>query len=277
MDEDDITLYDVESTILGFVPLLRQRYTQAQFKEELLDSLLRDSLYSRAARDENLQSIPEVQKEIDEAIRRTLAKVYEKRILSGSISEKEMLSYYEKNIDQYKTPEQIRGRRILVKTKAEAEEILKLLKDGADFNHLAMERSIDSAGKQGGIFGWLRTGQMPPPIEKVAFALEEGEVSEVIATPSGYFLIKVEEKRVGKQLPFSEVKDRVRNQLRSDKQRMAVETKTKELKEKYQARLHLEFLSEVPVPVGEKSDPTRDMDSIQMLQQILKKAMERPY
>ena len=277
MDENYITLYDLESTILRFVPLLRQRYTQPQFKEDLLNSLLKDKLYSRAAREENLQSIPEVQKEIDAAVERTLAKVYEKRIPAGSISEKEMLSYYEKNIDQFKIPEQIRGRNILVKNKAEAEELLKLLKDGADFGKLAMERSIDPTGKRGGIFGWIGKGKMPPAIEKAAFALEEGKVSEAIATPSGYFLIKVEEKKPSRQLPFSEVKDKVKNQLKSEKQKNAVEKKTKEIKEKYHAKLHLEFLSEVPVPVGEKSDPTQDMDSVKMLQEVIKKALERPY
>ena len=277
MDENYITLYDLESTILRFVPLLRQRYTQPQFKEDLLNILLKDKLYSRAARDEHLQRIPEVQKEIDEAIEKTLAKVYKKRIPAGSISEKEMLSYYEKNIDQYKTPEQIRGRNILVKNKAEAEELLKLLKDGADFGKLATERSIDPTGKRGGTFGWIGKGRMPPAIEKVAFALEEGKVSDAIAMPTGYFLIKVEEKKASRQLPFSEVKDKVKNQLKAEKQKNAVEKKTKELKEKYHAKLHLEFLSEVPVNVGEKSDPTKDIDSIKMLQEILKKTIERPY
>ena len=284
MDENYITLYDFESIILRFVPMLRQRYTQPQLKEDLLNSLLKDKLYSRAAREENLQSIPEVQKEIDEAVERTLAKVYEKRIPipTGSISEKEVLLYYEKNIDQYKTPEQIRGRNILVKNKAEAEELLKLLKDGADFGKLAMERSISPTGKRGGTFGWIGKGKMPPALEKAAFELEKGKVSEAIATPpgatpSGYFLIKVEEKKASRQLPFSEVKDKVKNHLTSDKQKNAVEKKIKELKEKYHAKLHLEFLSEVPASVGEKFDPTKDSDGVKMLQQIMKKALERPY
>ena len=276
-DKNYITLYDLESTILRFVPMLRQRYTQPKFKEDLLNILLKDKLYSRAARDENLQRIPEVQKEIDEAVERTLAKVYEKRIPTGSISEKEILSYYEKNIDRYKTPEQIRGRNILVKNKAEAEELLKLLKDGADFGNLAMEKSIAPTGKQGGTFGWIGKGRMPPALEKVAFVLKKGKVSQPIATPSGYFLIKVEEKKASRQQSFSEVKDKVKKQLTSDKQKNAVEKKIQELKEKYHVKLHLEFLSEVPVSAGEKLDPTKDSDSVKMLQEVLKKALERPY
>ena len=210
MNGSYITLYDLETIILRFVPMLRQRYTNLQLKEDLLNNLLKDKLYSRAARDENLQSIPEVQKEIDEAVERTLAKIYEKRIPipTGSISEKEILLYYEKNIDQYKTPEQIRGRNILVKNKAEAEELLKLIEDGADFGKLAMERSISPTGKRGGTFGWIGKGRMPPALEKPAFALEKGEVSEAIATPpgatpSGYFLIKVEDKKASRQPLFS--------------------------------------------------------------------------
>ena len=276
IDKTYITLYDLESIILRFVPMLRQRYTQPRFKEELLNNLLKDKLYSRAARDENLQRIPEVQKEVDEAVERTLAKVYEKRISADSISEKEIQLYYEKNMDRYKTPEQIRGRNILVKTKAEADEILQLLKDGADFGKLATARSIGPTGNRGGTFGWIGKGKMPPAIEKSAFSLESGEVSEAISTPSGYFLIKVEEKKSSRQQPFSEVKDKVRSHLKSDKQKNAVEKKTEELKEKYHVKLHLEFLSEVPVSVGDKFDPTKDVDSVKMLQQVLKKALERP-
>ena len=92
----------------------------------------------------------------------------------------------------------------------------------------------------------------------------------------GYFLIKVEEKKASRQQPFSEVKDKVKNHFTSDKQKNAVEKKLKELKEKYHVKLHMEFLSEVPVSVGEKFDPTKDVDSAYMLQKIIKKALERP-
>ncbi len=276
-----ITLFDLDLTIQRMIPLLRQRYTQSQAKVSLLRALLNDKLFSQAAKEKDLQSIPEVQKEINEAVEKTLAKIYQKRIQAGTISEKEMVAYYEKNSEKFQIPEQIRGRRILLKSKQEAEEILGLLKAGADFGKLARERSIEvtgqkGGGQKGGKFGWVGRGGVPPAIEKVAFALEKGKVSEIIETQSGYYIVKVEDKRASRHVPFLEVKDQVKKRLEATKLKDAIDRKRKELEERYQVRLHLEFLSEVKVPVIEKID-LQNNDSIQMLREVINKAIERPY
>ncbi|MBE9569435.1 MAG: peptidyl-prolyl cis-trans isomerase, partial [Proteobacteria bacterium] len=269
--EGFITLFDLELTIHRMIPLLRQRFQQLQAKEDLLRSLLNDKLFSQAAKDEDLQSIPEVQREINEAVEKTLAKVYQKRIRQVTVSEKEMMAYYEKNREKFQTPGQIRGQRILVKNKQEAEEILELLKAGADFENLARERSKDPTAQHGGEFGWIGRGRMPPAVEGVVFALSKGKVSGIITTRFGHYIIKVEDKRNPGQPPFSEVKNQVKRGLEATKQKEAVDRKTKELEEKYQVRLHLEFLSEVKAPVTGKID-MQDMDSIKMLREVIKKA-----
>lgn len=273
--DEFISLFDLELTILKMIPLLRQRFTQLQARESLLRSLLNDKLFSQAAKDEGLQSLPEVQREIDEAVEKTLAQVYEKRILAGSVSEKEMRAYYDENKEEFRTSEQIRGRRILVNSKQEAEEILELLRSGFDFDSLARERSKDPTAKQGGQFGWFGRGRMLPAVEEVVFGLQKGDVSGVIATRIGYYIVKVEDKRGPGQLAFSEVRNRVRQKLVAKKRKEQIERKTKELEEKYRVKLRPEFLSEVQVPVTEKID-LQDIESIQKLQEVIKKAIERP-
>ena len=272
--EGFITLFDLELAIHRMMPLLRQRFQQLQAKEDLLRSLLNDKLFSQAAKDENLQSIPEVQREINETVEKTLAKVYQKRIQQVTVSEKEMMVYYEKNRKKFQTPGQKRGRLILVKSKQEAEEILELLKAGADFGNLARERSIDPTGKKGGAFGWVGRGRMPAAIEEVMFALRKGEVSQVIPTQSGYKIIKVEDKRASRQLPFSEVKNQIKKRLEANKQKEQLEKKMEELEKKYRVKLHSEFLSEVKVTVAEE---TGQEGMIQMLREYMKEAIERPY
>jgi peptidyl-prolyl cis-trans isomerase C len=269
-----ITLFDLELTIHRMIPLLRQRFQQLQAKEDLLRSLLNDKLFSQAAKDEDLQSIPEVQREINEAVEKILAKVYQKRIRQVTVSEKEMMAYYEKNREKFQTPEQIRGRLILVKSKQEAEEILELLKTGADFGNLARERSIDPTGKKGGDFGWVGPGRMPIAIEEVMFALRKGEVSQVIPTQSGYNIIKVEDNKAPGQPTFSEVKNQIKKRLEAKKQKEQLQRKRGELEKKYRVKLHSEFLSEVKVTVAEE---TSQEDMIQMLRKYIKKAIERPY
>ena len=268
-----ITLLDIELAIHAIIPPLRQRYTQPEAKENLLRSMVNEKIFSRAARDDELHNLPEVQREVNEAAEKILAKVYRRRIQQVAVSEKEMMAYYDLNSEEFQTPEQIRGRRILVKNKQEAEEILELLKSGADFGNLARERSIDPTGKKGGAFGWVGRGRMPAAIEEVMFALRKGEVSQVIPTQSGYKIIKVEDKRASRQLPFSEVKNQIKKRLEANKQKEQIERKMKELEEKYQVKLHSEFLSEVKVTVAKG---TSQEDMIQMLREHRKEAIERP-
>ncbi len=136
-----ITLMDMEVVIQRISPPFRQHYAQPGAKESLLRSLLNDKLFSKAAKHNGLHNVPEVQRKIDNAVEKTLALVYRLKIQEVTISEKEMMGYYKENIEKFQTPEQIKGRRILVETKQEAEQILKLLKAGAVFDKLARERS----------------------------------------------------------------------------------------------------------------------------------------
>ena len=272
-----ITLFDLELTIHRFIPILRQRYTQPGAKEKLLRTLLNDKIFSQAARDEGLQNIPEVQWKINEVVDKALADVYKQRIQASAISEKEMMAYYEKNSKKFQLPEQIRGQRILVKTRQEAEGILEALKTGVDFGKLAREKSIGPAGKKGGTFVMLRRGKADPAIEKIAFTLQNGEVSEIIQTQAGYYIIKAGDKSVSRRIPFSEVKKQIKMSLKTIKQKDVVGIKIKELEEKYDVTLNLEFISEVKIPVTEKLDLRQDVDSIQMLREVINKAIERPY
>lgn len=266
---ESITLMDIEVVIQRISPPFRQHYTQPGAKESLLRSLVNDKLFSRAAKDDELHNAPEVQWKIDKAIDKTLALVYQSKIQEVTVSEKEMMAYYEENIEKFQTPEQIKGRRILVETKQGAEQILKLLKAGAVFDKLAREKSKDPTAENGGEFGWFGRGRMDPVIEEIAFALHSGEVSGIIATRFGYYIIKVEDKRGSKQLSFSEVRNKIKQSLEAKKQKKQIEIKTRELEEKYQVKLHLEFLSEVKVSL---TNGAGQEDIIQILRDAIQKS-----
>jgi parvulin-like peptidyl-prolyl isomerase len=273
--QEFITLFDLALTIQRFIPVLRQRYTQQKFKEELLHTLLNDKLYYKAAMEEELQTRPEVQMEINEAIEKTLASHYLKNIQAGTPTEEELKNYYKKNIVKYQVSDQIRGQRILLKNRQEAEETLKLLKAGSDFGSLARERSIEPSGKTGGAFGWLGRGTLPSTVEKEIFSLQKNEISKIVELESGYIIIKIKDKRAARQVPFSTVKNKIKKQLYAKRQKEAVNKKTQELKEKYRVKLHLDFLSELKVPEAEKSI-MNDVGGLQELQDYFKKMMERP-
>jgi peptidyl-prolyl cis-trans isomerase C len=92
--------------------------------------------------------------------------------------------------------EQVHARHILVNTRAEADQIHQELADGGDFVTLAIENSIDlSSRPAGGDLGWFPAGYLTTPeIEKAAFDLQPGELSQVVETPMGFDVVEVLER-----------------------------------------------------------------------------------
>jgi peptidyl-prolyl cis-trans isomerase D len=136
---------------------------------------------------------------------------------------------YNADKDQFRTPERVMVRHILLKTagkapdedakmRAKADELLKQIKAGADFAELARKNSEDpgSAGK-GGDLGWIVRGQTVKPFEDAAFSLKPKELSGVIKTEYGYHIIQVLEHETAHQSTFDEAKAQLLDQVRKQR------------------------------------------------------------
>lgn len=87
-------------------------------------------------------------------------------------------------------PNQIHCAHILVKTEQEAKDILEDLQNGVSFANLAQQKSLCPSRKQGGDLGTFGRGQMVKPFEKAAFALEKGQISQLVKTEFGWHVVK---------------------------------------------------------------------------------------
>lgn len=128
------------------------------------------------------------------------------------ISEEEMKNLYQ-GLNQ-----RLRVWLILTPTEAEAREIQKALREGANFAQLARESSWDNSAKKGGDLGYISRGRLAEKLEKVAFQLQEGETSGVVSSARGYAIVRVEERREVERPEFSRVEKRLKRVIRKRKE-----------------------------------------------------------
>lgn len=135
-----------------------------------------------------------------------------------TISDAQLRAAYATSMDNFRMPERVKARHILLKTagksdaekkqlEAKAQDLLKQLKNGADFAELAKKYSDDTgSGQNGGDLDWIVKGQTVPEFEKAAFSLKPKELNGVVTTQYGYHIIQVLEKEAAHVKPFEEVK-----------------------------------------------------------------------
>jgi peptidyl-prolyl cis-trans isomerase C len=133
--------------------------------------------------------------------------------VGAKITDEEVRARYDKQMADTPPVNEVKARHILVKTKEEAEAIIKELDGGADFQKLANEHTTDPSGKtSGGDLGYFAPGQMVPEFETAAFALELGKYTTApVQSQFGWHIILVEDKRAQQPPAFDAVKDQVRN------------------------------------------------------------------
>lgn len=88
-----------------------------------------------------------------------------------------------------------RASHILVKDRTLAQELLKRIKQGANFESLAREHSTCPSKSSGGDLGWFGPGKMVASFESACKSLGVGSISDVVQTQFGYHLIKLTGRR----------------------------------------------------------------------------------
>ncbi len=156
------------------------------------------------------------------------------------ITEEEAKKYYDNNSRRYNIPEQVKVSHILAggrgikdenrpKLEEKIEEVKKKLDSGGNFEELAREYSDCPSSSDGGdlkvffdktgLITGGRRGGMDAKFTEAAFALEVGQISDIVETPFGYHIIKLADRRQAKTTSFEEAKADIISELESGKYR----------------------------------------------------------
>jgi parvulin-like peptidyl-prolyl isomerase len=157
------------------------------------------------------------------------------------IDEREALQYYEDHRSSFQIDQKVRARQIVVADGEEAIQILKRLKKGEAFEKVAKEKSLGPEKVQGGDLGYFSPGEKPTEFNHV-FNMEVGTVSEVIKSPYGYHIFKLEEKIEPRQVPFAEARLGILQALGQKKSEENYQKWFKSLKEKARVKINKKWL-----------------------------------
>ncbi|HOD51489.1 MAG TPA: peptidylprolyl isomerase [Candidatus Hydrogenedentes bacterium] len=147
---------------------------------------------------------------------------FEKEVV---VSESDVAQYFEDHEKEFSRPERVRVSQVYLPAsndaneratvKARMEEILSELKQGGDFAAVAKAYSKEPSAEQGGVIGWVVRGDLVQVLEEAAFTLPVGGISEVLESPGGFHILKVEERQDAGQATLEDVRKDIEPKLRA--------------------------------------------------------------
>jgi parvulin-like peptidyl-prolyl isomerase len=285
-DEFDGEVFLIQKTVLGLgkplsceqVSLIRREVLESMIRRELLYQTARKSgikpdenainkdinslkqQFSGETEYKNELSRRGINEEVLRArmIRNSLVQKYMDKEFTDkvNVTDKEIQDYYQKNIDLFKQPFQMRVNQIFIQSdskggdsrkkelRGKAEKILKNLKDDQDFADLAREYSDGPTKNKGGDLGYLRKGQLEKQFESKIFALKKGEITDVIETEYGFHIFKVTDIKPETILAYENVKEKVKKFLVDEKTKQEADKYARKLREKTDVKILMPELNE---------------------------------
>ena len=236
-----ITDTDVDNFLMG----LGQRgasYNTPEGRKMILTQLINNKLLLLDAKRNLFEAEPEYRERLN-LLKDQLLTSYasEKVIRAVNVTDADTESYYNEHKDELIGEESVSASHILVDTEELALEILNKIEKGElSFADAAKEYSKCPSKENGGSLGEFGRGQMVPEFDTKVFEMSVGEITkEPVKTQFGYHLIKLDSKSEAREIPYLEIKDRLKEVVLQDKQKKAYDSKINQLKILYPVDLML--------------------------------------
>lgn len=235
-----ITGVDYNLFIDSLNPQLKQYFGGEELNKDVVNELVYQALLYEDAMEKGMDKEDEFI-QVVEKTKESMLKTYAlgKLLATAEVKDEDIKKFYEENKDAFKQAESADASHILVEEEDKAREIYEKIKNGGDFEELAKEYSTCPSKEKGGNLGTFTKGQMVKEFEDAVFENEVGTITEPVKTQFGYHIIKINQKNDARELSFDEVKDRIVEQVRRQKEQEIYNKKITELKDKYEVKMNI--------------------------------------
>ncbi len=132
------------------------------------------------------------------------------------IPESALALHFAEEHDRYATGPRVQVRQIVVEDAVKARRLLGEIRASADFEALAREHSLGPEARQGGLLPPFAKGELPEAFDR-AFELEPGKISDVVESPYGYHIFRVERRIPANEPTLNEVRAQIRAELERER------------------------------------------------------------
>ena len=231
------------------LPAFRKPSLDKELLEDLIYQMTLKDILLKMAKDDKIDQSEDYLNIMNGFMDMTLSNGYRYNVIWKDISttEEEINAYYEKNKDLYLDPAATQVKEIMVKTEAEAEEVLKMVKGGADWDSLAKKSLRTHAKNRGGELGYVNEKIYPEIFNYAWNEMEVGEIAGPIHIKQsrygeGYSVIKLLDKRYPYQKKLTEVGSDLQRRLLGEKKQEALDNWVSEEKEKREVKIFEDVL-----------------------------------
>ena len=230
-----ITTDELTKVLREFPPSNQYEYLTEEGKRMLVEMIIDWKLMSKEAVKAGLDKGKDIKAKLTKAAN---GSVVNEQVLSSAylqyrikqmepVTNGEAEKYYLSHRNEFNVPERVKVKRIIFDSKEKAQEAQAAFKKGMSFEEFKQQNQeirikIDTL--------WLQHTEAGSEMERTAFSLKEGELSDVLAAQKGYYILRIEEKSPGRTQSFDEVKKALSARLQQEREGELVEKMRKDLR-----------------------------------------------
>jgi len=223
-----IALEDLEEEVANYNSLVPENRsdlkitTSEQKINYLKNEIIKRIFLYQEAKSRGLDRDPEIRKTLKKIeLQILVSKIMEEEMSNITVSPSEIEEYYQGLPEVYrKEPESRKVSEILVSGKEQANQLLIRLLGGENFSNIARKHSLAPSAKDGGDLGFIVSGSKFKEFDRIVFSdiLDVGQLSSIFNGPGGYYIVRLEDKRPGKEKSVMEMWDDIKLLIERSKQ-----------------------------------------------------------